>query len=134
VKVHEGKCWIWYARQDQYGEHQKDIERFFDYADRACEYLTGAWGLKPHQEKYALLVSRQTGGGFAAGDPKRADLKTAYLRGGFRAGSPQHYSRVQVKAAASQGLRLTVTLADLEAWPPSAVSRSSHVARLRPSL
>ncbi len=68
VKVHEGKYWIWYARQDQYGEHQKDIERFFDYADQAFEYLTGAWGLKPRQEKYALLVWPQTGGGFAAGD------------------------------------------------------------------
>ena len=68
VKVHEGKCWTWYARQDQYDEHRKDIEWFFDYADRAFEYLTGAWGLKPRQEKYALLVWPQTGGGFAAGD------------------------------------------------------------------
>ena len=68
LKVHEGKCWTWYARQDQFDQHRKDVERFYDYADRAFEYLKAAWGLKPPQEKYALLVWSKTGGGFATGD------------------------------------------------------------------
>ncbi len=65
LKVHEGKHWVWYARQDQFDEHRQDIERYFDYADRAFERLVDAWGMKPPRDKYTLLVWPKTGGGFA---------------------------------------------------------------------
>ncbi|MCS7187901.1 MAG: hypothetical protein N3B10_06355 [Armatimonadetes bacterium] len=68
VKVHEGKYWVWFAREDQFERHKQDIERFYSYADKAFEYLCDAWGLKPPKEKYALLVWPRTGGGFATGD------------------------------------------------------------------
>jgi hypothetical protein len=68
VKIHEGKSWVWYARQDQFDGHRQDIERYYDYADKAFDCLTQFWGLKPREEKYALFVWPKTGGGFAAGD------------------------------------------------------------------
>lgn len=68
VKVHEGKCWVWFARKDQFEQYKQDIERFYDYADKAFEYLCNAWGLRPPREKYVLFVWPRTGGGFAAGD------------------------------------------------------------------
>jgi hypothetical protein len=68
IQIHEGKHWIWYARQDQFKEHAKDIERYYEYADRAFAYLTEAWHVKLPREKYALLVRPVPGGGFAAGD------------------------------------------------------------------
>lgn len=68
VKIHEGKHWVWFAREDQFERYKQDIERFYDYADRAFEYLCNAWGLKPPQEKYVLFVWPRTGGGFATGD------------------------------------------------------------------
>lgn len=68
VKIHEGRHWVWYAQQDQYDAHKADIQPFFDYADRAFEYLTQAWGLKPPKAHYALLVWPKTGGGFTSGD------------------------------------------------------------------
>ncbi len=68
VKIHEGKYWVWFAREDQFERYRQDIERFYDYADKAFEYLCNAWGLKPPQEKYALFVWPKTGGGFATGD------------------------------------------------------------------
>jgi hypothetical protein len=68
VKVHEGKHWIWIARQDQYDAHKADIEALYDYADAAFDKLCDDWGLKPPRNQYALLVWDKTGGGFAAGD------------------------------------------------------------------
>src|SRR5207247_616843 len=68
IKVHEGKFWNWYARQDQYQAHRADFEHFYQYADDAFDYLQSAWGLQLLQSKYALLVWPKTGGGFAAGD------------------------------------------------------------------
>ena len=65
VRIHEGEHWVWYARQDQFDAHRQDIERYFDYADRAFEHLAASWGLKPPQKKYTLLVWPKTGGGFA---------------------------------------------------------------------
>jgi len=68
VKVHESEHWVWFAEQKKFDEHRQDIERFYDYADRAFAHLTMALGLKPLQERYALLVWHKTGGGFATGD------------------------------------------------------------------
>lgn len=68
MRIHEGKRWIWYARSDHYTAHKADIERFYDYADRAYDHLVAAWGLEPPPNKYALLVYQNPGGGFAAGD------------------------------------------------------------------
>ncbi|MGD0093464.1 MAG: hypothetical protein ABSE73_26420, partial [Planctomycetota bacterium] len=34
VKIHEGKHWIWFARQDQYDQHKDDLEKFYEYADK----------------------------------------------------------------------------------------------------
>ncbi|MBC7328303.1 hypothetical protein H5T87_09375 [bacterium] len=68
VMVHEGKHWIWFAREDQFAQFKQDIEPFYEYADKAFEYLCEAWGLKPPKDKYALFVWTRTGGGFATGD------------------------------------------------------------------
>ena len=48
--------------------HKADIEALYDYADKAFDKLCEAWGLKPAQNKYALLVMDRPGGGFATGD------------------------------------------------------------------
>jgi hypothetical protein len=68
IQIHEGRCWTWYAQQDQYEAHKADIEALYSYADGAYQYLTEAWGLAPPASRYALLVWPKTGGGFAAGD------------------------------------------------------------------
>jgi hypothetical protein len=68
VKVHEGEHWVWFAQRKQFEEHAKDIERFYDYADRAFRYLKEAWALEPPRQKYALLVWHKVGGGFATGN------------------------------------------------------------------
>ncbi len=68
VKIYEGKHWVWFAREDQFEKYKGEIEEFYAYADRAFEYLSRAWGLKPPLEKYFLLVWPLTGGGFATGD------------------------------------------------------------------
>jgi hypothetical protein len=68
IKIHEGKHWVWFARSDQFESYGQDIERFYDYADKAFEYLCEAWGLKLPREKYVLFVWPKTGGGFATGD------------------------------------------------------------------
>jgi hypothetical protein len=67
-KIHEGKHWTWYARQDQFNDHKADIAALYDYADKAFDKLCESWGLKPTQKKYTLLVMDRPGGGFAAGD------------------------------------------------------------------
>jgi hypothetical protein len=67
-KIHEGKHWTWYARQDQFRRHRADIAAMYDYADKAFDKLCESWGLKPSKDKYTLLVMARTGGGFAAGD------------------------------------------------------------------
>jgi hypothetical protein len=67
-KIHEGKHWVWYAADEDFQPRQRDIEAVYDYADQAFDYLSGAWGLKPPAEKYALLVRHEKGGGFAAGE------------------------------------------------------------------
>jgi hypothetical protein len=67
-KVHEGKHWTWYARQDQFKDHKADIQALYDYADKAFDKLCEAWGLKPARDKYVLLVMDRPGGGFATGD------------------------------------------------------------------
>ena len=67
-KIHEGKHWTWYARQDQFNSHKADISALYDYADKAFDKLCEAWGIKPAQNKYALLVMDRPGGGFATGD------------------------------------------------------------------
>ena len=67
-RIHDGKHWTWYAREDQFRAHRADIAALYDYADRAFDKLCEAWGLKPPEARYALLVMAQTGGGFAAGD------------------------------------------------------------------
>jgi hypothetical protein len=66
--IHEGKHWTWYARQDQFRNHQADIAALYDYADKAFDKLCESWGLKPPRDRYTLLVMAQPGGGFAAGD------------------------------------------------------------------
>jgi hypothetical protein len=80
VQIHEGKHWIWYARSDQFEGHRADIEKMYDYADRAFEALEFAWGMQPKEAHYTLLVYPKTGGGFASnvdevssipGHPKR---------------------------------------------------------------
>ncbi len=68
VKVHDGKHWTWFARQDQYDAHKADFEALYDYADAAFDNLCDDWGLKPPRERYAMLVWDKTGGGFASGD------------------------------------------------------------------
>ena len=68
VKIHDGKHWTWFARQDQYDAHKADIETPYDYADRAFDKLCDAWGLKPPKDRYAMLVFDKPGGGFATGD------------------------------------------------------------------
>ena len=67
-KIHEGKHWTWYARQDQFNSHKADIRALYDYADKAFDKLCEAWGLKPARDKYTLLVMDRPGGGFATGD------------------------------------------------------------------
>ena len=67
-KIHEGKHWTWYARQDQFNDHKADIQALYDYADKAFDKLCEAWGVKPARNKYALLVMDRPGGGFATGD------------------------------------------------------------------
>jgi hypothetical protein len=67
-KIHEGKHWTWYAREDQFNNEKSDIEALYGYADRAFDKLCEAWGLKPPRDRYALLVMDRPGGGFAAGD------------------------------------------------------------------
>jgi hypothetical protein len=68
IQIHEGKNWIWYARQDQFEEYGTYIQRYYDYADRAFDYLADAWHVKLPREKYALFVRPVTGGAFAAAD------------------------------------------------------------------
>lgn len=68
VKIHEGAHWTWYARSDQFQAHEADIRAQYDYADHAFEALEDAWGLKPKESRYNLLVMDHPGGGFAAGD------------------------------------------------------------------
>ena len=68
VKIHEGKHWTWFARQDQYDAHKADIEALYGYADAAFDKLCDDWGLKPPKVRYVMLVNDKTGGGFAAGD------------------------------------------------------------------
>jgi hypothetical protein len=67
-KIHEGRHWTWYARQDQFRTHKADIAAVYDYADKAFDRLCEAWGFKPPHERYTLLVMADPGGGFAAGD------------------------------------------------------------------
>jgi hypothetical protein len=67
-KIHEGKHWTWYARQDQFNQHKADIKALYDYADKAFDKLCEAWGIKPAQNRYTLLVMDRPGGGFAAGN------------------------------------------------------------------
>jgi hypothetical protein len=67
IQIHEGKHWIWYAREDHYREHKASFERFYEYADKAFDYLGDAWGMSP-KGKYALLAWEQRGGGFATGN------------------------------------------------------------------
>ncbi len=68
VKIHEGKHWLWVARQDQYEAHKADIEAMYEYADKAFDKLCDAWDFRPTYERYTLLVMDRPGGGFAAGD------------------------------------------------------------------
>ena len=75
-KIHEGKHWTWYAREDQYRKQKADIAALYDYADQAFEKLCESWDLKPPKEKYTLLVMDRTGGGFAAGDVSEAHAIT----------------------------------------------------------
>jgi hypothetical protein len=67
-KIHEGKHWTWYAREDQFNEHKADISALYDYADKAYDKLCESWGLMPARNKYILLVMDRPGGGFATGD------------------------------------------------------------------
>ncbi len=67
-QIHQGKHWTWIARQDQFKEHKADIAALYDYADKAFEKLCDSWGLRPPKDRYTLLVSARTGGGFAAGN------------------------------------------------------------------
>lgn len=68
VKVHEGRHWIWCAREDQFKAHQKDYEALYDYADEAFDHLCRIWGITAERQKYYLLIWPKTGGGFAVGD------------------------------------------------------------------
>ncbi len=76
VEIHEGEHWIWFCRDDIYSAHKQAISAMFSYADKAFNTLEAAWGLKPKQEKYFLLVQSQTGGGFAAGDISEIHMVT----------------------------------------------------------
>ena len=67
-KIHEGKHWTWFARQDQFRTHKADIAALYDYADQAFDKLCESWGLRPPRDRYTLLVMARPGGGFAAGD------------------------------------------------------------------
>jgi len=66
--IHDGKHWTWFARQDQFRRHKADIAALYDYADKAFDKLCEAWGIKPPEDRYTLLVMANPGGGFAAGD------------------------------------------------------------------
>jgi len=66
VQIHEGRHWIWYARDDQFRRYEADIKMLYDYADRAFDRLVEVWGMNVPATKYALYVWPQTGGGFAA--------------------------------------------------------------------
>jgi hypothetical protein len=68
IRIHQGKHWVWYCQEGIYDEHKQDVERFYDYADRAFDYLASVWGMKPPLEKYSLLVLPRTGIAFATGD------------------------------------------------------------------
>ena len=71
-KIHEGKHWTWFAREDQFRRHKADIAALYDYADKAFDKLCDSWGFKPPKDKYTLLVMARPGGGFAAGDISEA--------------------------------------------------------------
>ncbi len=59
IKIHEGKHWVWFARSDQFESYRQDIERFYDYADKAFEYLCKAWGLNlPRRIPGSSLLAR----------------------------------------------------------------------------
>ncbi len=73
IQIHDGRHWVWYARDDQFRACAADIKVLYDYADRAFDRLVEVWGLDPPATKYALYVWPQTGGGFAA--PDIADLR-----------------------------------------------------------
>ncbi len=68
IKIHTSVHWTWYAPQNIYNEHKADIANYYNYADRAFDYITHAWGLEPKIQHYSLFVRPQTGGAFAAGD------------------------------------------------------------------
>jgi hypothetical protein len=68
IKIHEGRHWTWWAREDQYAKQKSDIEAMYAYADKAFDKLCDFWGLKPKKDKYFLLVMDKPGGGFAAGN------------------------------------------------------------------
>ncbi len=36
-RIHEGKHWTWFARQDQFNDHKADIEALYVYADKAFD-------------------------------------------------------------------------------------------------
>ncbi len=56
AKIHDGKHWTWFARQDQFRKQKADVEALYDYADKAFEKLCNSWGLKPPRDRYTLLV------------------------------------------------------------------------------
>lgn len=68
IQIHEGRHWIWCAREDQFKAHQADYEALYEYADLAFDHLCNIWGITPERTRYYLLVWPKTGGGFAVGD------------------------------------------------------------------
>jgi hypothetical protein len=75
-QVHEGKHWTWFARQDQFRDHQADIEALYGYADLAFDKLCEVWSLQPPRQRYALLVMDRPGRGFASFDVREAHAIT----------------------------------------------------------
>jgi hypothetical protein len=76
IKIHDGKHWTWYSREDQSRAQRQDIERLYEYADQAYELLGDMWGTRPPEPKFALLVWPKTGGGFASPDISEAHVAT----------------------------------------------------------
>jgi hypothetical protein len=68
IKIHEGAHWTWYAPADQWSAHKADIQAQFGYADKAFEAIVQAWGFKPVEARYSVVVWSKAGGGFAKAD------------------------------------------------------------------
>ena len=93
-KIHEGKHWTWFARQDQFGRHKADIAALCDYADKAFDKLCDAWGLKPPKFGWAMFrkafrTAIDDGIRWDAFGANPSKLRTAYVAAYLQIGAPE---------------------------------------------